>query len=180
MKIVIATGIYPPQIGGPAQYAKNLATEFIRKGHKVKIVTYRLENFLPSGIRHFYFFFKLASTLSGVDFVLALDTFSVGLPSVLAAKLFGKKIIIRTGGDFLWEGYVERTGNLILLREFYEKIDGGVVNLNFKERIVFDLTKWIIHKTNLMVFSTEWQRDIWSRPYQLNLQKTRIIENYYG
>jgi len=27
MKILIATGIYPPDIGGPAKYAKSLAEE---------------------------------------------------------------------------------------------------------------------------------------------------------
>ncbi|MCC6290733.1 glycosyltransferase [Candidatus Nomurabacteria bacterium] len=180
MRIVIATGIYPPQIGGPAQYAKNLAEEFIKKGHRVKILTYRLEKHLPSGVRHFYFFAKLIFALWRVDFILALDTFSVGLPAVLAARLVGKKIMIRTGGDFLWEGYVERTGHLVLLREFYENVRGGSVRLNFKEKAIFGLTKWVIHKAQMIVFSTEWQRDIWSKPYQLSRQKTKIIENYYG
>ena len=33
MKILIATGIYPPELGGPAEYAKNL--EYIwKKGDK--------------------------------------------------------------------------------------------------------------------------------------------------
>ena len=40
MKVVLATGIYPPDIGGPATYAKALAEECSRKGMEVAVVTY--------------------------------------------------------------------------------------------------------------------------------------------
>ena len=115
--------------------------------------------------------------MASADFVISLDTFSVGLPTVLVGKLFKKKVIIRTGGDFLWEGYVERTGKKVLLRHFYEN---ERVNLNRKERTIFALTKWTLNYSALVVFSTEWQREIWREPYQLDLNRTSIIENYYG
>ncbi len=51
MKILICTGIYPPDIGGPAQYADNLKDEFLKQGNAVKILTYKLEKKLPIGIR---------------------------------------------------------------------------------------------------------------------------------
>ena len=71
----------------------------------------------------------------------ALDTFSVAFPAVCAARLCGKKMIIRTGGDFLWEFYVERTGDLVLLRDFYNTRIG---RLNFKERLIFKSTGWTL------------------------------------
>lgn len=40
MKIVLATGIYPPDIGGPATYAYHLAKEFTDRQHQVTVVTY--------------------------------------------------------------------------------------------------------------------------------------------
>jgi hypothetical protein len=40
MKIVLATGIYPPDIGGPATYVRELAESLTSKGNKVVIVTY--------------------------------------------------------------------------------------------------------------------------------------------
>lgn len=186
MKIIIATGIYPPAIGGPAQYAKNLQEEFAKLGHQVLVLTYRLEHYLPTGIRHAYFFGKIffASLFFSPDFILALDTFSVGLPSVCAAKILNKKIIIRTGGDFLWEGYVERTGNLVLLREFYGKIKSGEVILNLKEQIIFRLTKWTVRNSSVLVFSTDWQKEIWREAYGLDSTQVKceikIIENYFG
>lgn len=39
MRVVIATGIYPPDIGGPATHSADLREELIRRGHKVTIVT---------------------------------------------------------------------------------------------------------------------------------------------
>ncbi len=184
MKIVLATGIYPPEIGGPAQYAKNLYEEFTRQSHQVRVLTYNVENYLPTGVRHLYFFIKtfFTSLFFQPGFILVLDTFSVALPSVFVAKLLGRKIIIRTGGDFLWEGYVERTGDLVLLREFYKKIKSSEIKLNLKERIIFRLTKWTVKSCSILVFSTNWQKEIWCEVYQLDLAKCeiKIVENYFG
>ncbi len=177
MKILIATGIYPPQIGGPAQYAKNVREEFMRQGHAISLLTYRLENKLPIGIRHILFFFRVLCCLRGVDFIVALDTFSVALPSMLAAGLLRKKIIIRTGGDFLWESYVERTKELVLLRKFYEEHKQP---FSFKERAIFKLTRFVLQYATALVFSTEWQRDIFTSAYHLDTKKNYIIENFYA
>lgn len=177
MRILIATGIYPPAIGGPSQYAKNLKEAFVKDGHSVKIKTFYLENYLPTGIRHIFFFFKIIPTILVSDFVLALDTFSVGLPSVLAGGIFGKKVIIRTGGDFLWEQYVERTGKKVLFRNFYKQEKN---NLSLKERLVFNITHWTLNYVSHTVFSTEWQRSIFIEAYGTERAKTSIIENYYG
>lgn len=177
MKILITTGVYPPKLGGPAQYAKNLEEVWRKEGHKVVVRTYNIENSLPTGIRHLWFFFKIVLQVFDSDFVLALDTFSVGFPTVLAGKIFKKKIIIRTGGDFLWEGYVERTNQKILLRDFYNNKN---VYLNLKEKIIFSVTKWTLKNTAELVFSTKWQKDIFISAYDLDESKTKIIENYYG
>src|SRR3989344_2955640 len=177
MKILLTTGIYPPAIGGPAQYAKNLATAFTELGHQVTVKTYQLENKLPTGLRHLYFFFKILPSVWSADFILTLDNFSVGFPTVLAGRLLRRKVIIRTGGDFLWEWYVERTGDLVLLRNFYQTTKP---RWSLKERVIFKLNKWTLHHCYRLVFSTDWQRQIWREPYRLDLSKTTIVENYYG
>jgi glycosyltransferase involved in cell wall biosynthesis len=178
MRILITTGIYPPQIGGPAQYAKNLKEEFERQGHRVWVMTYgKVERFLPTGLRHLYFSKKADIGLLWSDLSIALDTMSVGFPTVLTSWFLRKKVIIRTGGDFLWESYVERTGQKVLFREFY---DSCIDELSLKEKIIFKVTGWTLRNAASVVFSTEWQRDIFIKAYGLNRQKTQIIENYYG
>lgn len=177
MKILIATGIYPPKIGGPAQYAKNLKETFEKKGNIVAVKTYGIEDKLPTGVRHLFFFFKIIPAVLSADAIFALDTFSVGLPTILACKIFGKKGIIRTGGDFLWEQYVERTKRKVLLRNFYHT---EIPNFSLKEKIIFKLTKWTLNNSSKIIFSTEWQRDIFVKAYGIKETDTSIVENYYG
>lgn len=176
-KILITTGIYPPKIGGPAQYAKNLKETLEKAGHVVNVKTYGIEDYLPSGLRHLFFFFKIIPAVVFADVVFILDTFSVGLPTILACKIFGKKGVIRTGGDFLWEQYVEKTGKKILLRSFYNKEKQF---FSFKEKTIFKLTKWTLSNTSKIIFSTDWQRDIFIKAYGLKEENTCIVENYYG
>lgn len=40
MKILLATGIYPPDIGGPATYVRRLARELTERGDEVTVITY--------------------------------------------------------------------------------------------------------------------------------------------
>lgn len=175
MRICIATGIYPPATSGPAQYAAAMEREFEARGHKADVVTYKIENSLPTGVRHLVFFLRALPKIYRADFVLALDTFSVGLPAVLAARLLGRKIIIRTGGDFLYEQFVQRTGEKILLSKFYLSLRA----FSEKEHFIFALTRWTLRKASAVVFSTAWQRDIFLKPYCLRDQKIFIVENRF-
>ncbi len=177
MNILITTGIYPPKIGGPAQYAKNLKDVYERKGHTVSIKTFMVENYLPLGIRHIFFFLKIIPAFFRADMILTLDTYSVGFPTVFASFVFRKKVIIRTGGDFLWEQYVERTGKKVLFSEFYKTERR---HFSLKERIIFVVTRWTLRNASRIVFSTEWQRNIFVSAYDMYFSRTLIIENYYG
>src|SRR3989344_8341883 len=135
MRILITTGLSKNDIGGPAQYGLNLKEEFEKLGHKVKLVHYRS---IESA------FFKLLHQVLWADKVIALDTFSVGVPSVLASRLFGKKILVRVGGDFLWSAYVNRTSEPLTLPGFYQKMP----TLNLKEKVIFFFTKMFIGKVD--------------------------------
>ena len=172
MKIIIATGIYPPEVGGPSYYAQGLAEALRAAGHHAPVVTYGVLKRLPTGIRHLAYMFRLAPHLPGADAVIALDTFSVALPVVLLARLFRVPVVIRTGGDFVWEHYLERTGDLLPLVRFYS----GHKPLSLRERIIFKLTRSALTHA-VVVFSTELQRDVWLKPYGLALNRTRIIGN---
>ncbi len=175
--ILISTGIYPPKIGGPAQYAKNLKEAFEKINYTVAVKTFSFEDHLPSGLRHLFFLVKIVPEVLKSDVVFILDTFSAGLPTVFACKLLGRKSVIRTGGDFLWEQYVERTGRKVLLSNFYQTEIG---NFSLKDKAVFRLIKWTLRNTSRVIFSTEWQRDIFIGAYGLKKEKTFIVENYYG
>lgn len=173
--ICIATGIYPPEIGGPAEYARELFNSFLIQKYEVSVVTYGDLKKFPTGLRHILYFLKLIFDAFGADYIIALDMFSVGLPAIIFAKIFDKKIVLRVGGDFLWESYVERTKEEILLSQFYQTKR----NFSLKEKIIFRLTRFVLHSATTIVFSTDWQRKIMEKPYGLDLAKTKIIENFF-
>lgn len=176
MKILIATGIYPPEIGGPAEYAKNLEEVWKKQGHTVSVRVFSRFMKFPWGIRHFLFFFYVLPKVISSDVVFTFEAFSSGLVTV-ASKIFNKKVIFRTGGDLLWESYVERTGDMVLLKDFYEtKLD----KLSNKEKIIFHLMKWTLRNISAVIWSTEYQKDIFLKPYGLDNQKHFLVENYYG
>jgi|SRR3989344_270936 len=165
MKILITTGLSSDNVGGPAQYGPRLKEEFERLGHSVKIAKHgSIESAL----------FRILPKVLWADRVIALDTFSVGVPSVLAAKFLGKKVIVRIGGDFLWESYVERTGNKVTLKQF----NANIPKLNFKEKLIFYFTKILIKLADKLVFNTEWQREIWHKQYDISYVKSHVVRNY--
>jgi len=178
MRILIATGIYPPEVGGPAYYAQELERVFPALGYDTCVVTYGFLKRLPTGLRHLAYIKKLFLVMLfwRPTYVLALDTFSVGLPAVFVARFMRTKVIIRTGGDFLWEQYVERTGEKILFHELYN----ARRNYTRKERAIFWLTRWTLQHATHVVFSTKYQQDVFVSAYKLDDSSTSVIENSYG
>ena len=121
MKILLATPLYPPQSGGPSTYAKLLVDELPKRGIDVVLVKFGDVGHLPSGIRHAAYFFKCLTLGRKVDLIYALDPVSVGLPASWAAKILGKKFMLRVPGDFAWEQGRQRFGVQEELDEFQTK-----------------------------------------------------------
>ena len=177
--ILIATPIYPPDIGGPAQYAVMLRDGFEKSGHTVSVVSYGTLMRLPTGVRHLAYLCKLVPHAFSADTIVVLDTFSAAVPAIMLAKLLRKKTIVRVGGDFLWESYVERTHEPVLLSEFYTNSSQRQLLYTQKEKKIFDLTMYVFRHATHIVFSTVWQRDIMMKPYDIVSSKVRVIENLY-
>ncbi len=177
MRILIASGIYPPDIGGPAQYARNLYETWKAQGHDVKVAAYRWERAAPPGIRHLLYLTKVMRKGWNADLILVLDTWSAAVPAMVACGLMHKKYIIRTGGDFLWETYVERTGDLVLFKDFYStRMD----KLSDKERLIFRWGGAALRKAARVIFSTDWQRRIFEQVYDLDPKRDHTVENFCG
>ena len=177
MRILIASGIYPPDIGGPAQYARNLYETWKKQGHQVKVAAYRWERIAPPLIRHFLYLTKVMRKGWNADLIFVLDTWSAAVPTMVACMLMGKKYVIRTGGDFLWETYVERTGDLVLFRDFYAT---RMAKLSRKERLVHSWGGAALRRAAALIFSTDWQKKAFEHAHGLYPAKDRIVENFCG
>jgi len=103
MKITIATGLYPPEIGGPATYAAMLESVLPNKGIEVITVPFGSVRHYPKIIRHVVYGWKLWVASRRSDIIYALDPISVGLPALIVSKLSRKKFLLRVPGDYAWE-----------------------------------------------------------------------------
>ncbi|MBI2639338.1 MAG: glycosyltransferase family 4 protein [Candidatus Sungbacteria bacterium] len=111
INLLIATGIFPPDIGGPATYSKLLVDELPSRGFRVEVLSFGTVRYLPKVIRHFVYFLKLIARARRANIIFAQDPVSVGLPAAIAAKLLKKKFILKVVGDYAWEQYQQKAQN---------------------------------------------------------------------
>ena len=100
-KICILAGIYPPDIGGPSVYSKRLAKEL-----DAPVISYsgRLRK-IPRGFRHVLYFLAVLKLARSCDILYAQTLFSAGMPGLIAAKIFRKKLVVKITGDHAWERF---------------------------------------------------------------------------
>lgn len=179
MKIILATGVYPPSLGGPATYAKALAKELQSKGISVSVVTYGAgESTDPWSVRRVSLrggpllrWWRYARVLrkeaADADIVLAFSSISIGLPVILA-RLKRPKKILRLGGDFFWERYTDR-GGMLGMKEWYAL--GGFVTGCW-----LLVARSILTHFDHLVFSTKYQAGLYEKNYS-HLPTHDVIEN---
>lgn len=174
-KVVLAAGVFPPAMGGHAKYVEAIDRELVSRGIESVVIAYsELPTRIPPGIKHLVYFIKVFRASYNADFILAFDTWSTGLPSVVAGLLRGVKVGIRIGGDYLWESFIERGGPLVKLSEFYTTSRKKTL----KERIIFVGTKWLL-KRSIPMFNSEWLSHIWLSAYGLETSKISFVENVF-
>ncbi|MBI4086502.1 glycosyltransferase family 4 protein [Candidatus Kaiserbacteria bacterium] len=118
MKILIATGVYPPDIGGPATYTKMLEEHLPKYGYDVSVLPFKDVRYLPKVVRHVAYFAKCLRRAKDADVIFAQDPVSVGVPALVAAKMLRKPFFLRVGGDYAWEQGTLRFGVTASLEEF--------------------------------------------------------------
>jgi glycosyltransferase involved in cell wall biosynthesis len=121
MKIVVATGLYPPDIGGPATYAKMLEEHLPQSGIEISVFAFGEVRYLPKLVRHIVYAYRLFKKTKEANLIYALDPISVGLPALLVSKLTGKPYLVRLGGDYAWEQGQIRFGLTGTLDEYTAK-----------------------------------------------------------
>jgi glycosyltransferase involved in cell wall biosynthesis len=171
MKIVIATPLYPPEIGGPATYAKLLEKGLPKEGIEVEVVKFGEVRYLPKVVRHFAYFWRVRRALESADLVLALDPVSVGLPACVAAWLAKKPLLVKIVGDYAWEQGRQRFGVTAVLDEFVKE-QRVPLAVAFLRRV----QGWVTSRAKQVIVPSKYLEDIvaaWGIPRS----KVRVIYN---
>lgn len=173
-RIVFAAGPTTER-GGPSKYVRALPPLLRKRGFQVSIVNFRLYRIPLPGLRHLVYFFRLIPHALRARTILVFDTWSVGIPALLAAKITGTRFVVRVGGDFLWERYIERTNDRVRLSEFYTT---RKANFSVTERFIYTGTRVLLSHADCIAFNSDWQKDIWQQAYGISTS-TVLLENYF-
>lgn len=117
--ILIVTGIFPPDIGGPASYVPKITAELCKRGWKATVIT--LADFLSHDDSCYPFrviritraqskikriprtIWTIAKQAQAVDVIFASGLFP---ESVIVSKLKRKPLVMKITGDWAWERIV--------------------------------------------------------------------------
>lgn len=116
--ILIATGLYPPDIGGPATHTVFLEKHASELGLILKVVTFGRVRKYPPFFRHLIYLGLIIRASRGCEYLYALDAISVGFPVRVASLITRIPYILRVPGDYAWEQGQQRFGITETLDEF--------------------------------------------------------------
>jgi len=136
VKILIASGIYPPDIGGPATMLEALVNS-LSNDFDIKVITYAVTNNSADEIvrvnksgkflKYPIYFLKMLKLSGQADILYVTDTYSVGYFAYLIKKLTGKKYIVRFAGDSAWE--------VAIAAGWVDEYITDFQNINYDERV---------------------------------------------
>jgi len=173
-KILITTGLFPPQIGGPATYSELLLRELPKRGFSVRVQNFGWVLHFPKIIRHIVYFFKVLRHSFWADIIYAQDPASVGLPSLVAAKLTGKPFLLKIVGDYAWEQGAQRSGVEDLLDVFSVENE----KYPFLVRVFKRVQKFVADRADKVVVPSKYLKHIISN-WGVDPSKITVIYNAF-
>lgn len=182
MNIVLATGIYPPESGGPATFVQDLAKRLLADGHVVRLVTYGdrrtnrslgIETVIERGNSVLYRYVRYAvevwKAAKTADMVFAQGPLSEGVPARIAAALLRKPFVLKVVGDVAWES-AQRGGYTADLDFFLEE------HVHGKIPIIRWLQGLVARTSERVIVPSKYLQGVVMK-WGVNERKTEVIYN---
>ncbi|MDP3957996.1 MAG: glycosyltransferase family 4 protein [bacterium] len=174
MKILIATGLYPPDIGGPATYSKLLKEELPKRDIDVEVLSFGDVRHLPKPLSHVRYFTKLLRLAPFADVIYAQDPVSVGFPALLAAVFLRKKFVLKVVGDYAWEQGTARYGIAVSLDEFSKEHRG----YPFFVRVLKTVEALVARSADTIIVPSKYLKKIVGN-WGISKEKIVVVYNAY-
>jgi glycosyltransferase involved in cell wall biosynthesis len=154
--LLIATGLYPPDIGGPATYCRMLEELLPQHGIAVTVLPFGEVRSLPKVIRHFWYAYLLFRMSKNAAVIYALDPVSVGLPARIVALLRRKPLWVRLGGDYAWEQGQQRFG----LKENLDEYTKDRSRAPFPVKTLHALQRFVTRGAEQVIAPSEYLKSV--------------------
>lgn len=169
-RILIAASIYPPDPGGPALHANKQYEYYLKERFPVRVVALAHFRSLPIGIRHVFFAVVLFSHACTSDVIYAHDALGVGLPALFVARILNKKLIIRVGGDIVWERKSEQGETLLSMNEWYK-------TGSHKKEFNYVVSRFVLSRIDCLIVPSNLLSDLYTKYYDVSQQRIQVIAN---
>jgi glycosyltransferase involved in cell wall biosynthesis len=186
MRILLAAGVFFPDVGGPAIHVRKIAERLAGEGLEPIVLAYgddpsntnfhfnvkRVSRKYPKVLQWLFytlysFWYALRSKL-----IYSFDPTAAGLAPFIAAKLFYKPFIIRIGGDPIWEREAEMGRRVMPLSDYYKK------GLYMQDKpMLFKIIKFVLAGASKVIFYNELMKKFYNQYYNVPLEKILIVKN---
>ncbi|MEN9913075.1 MAG: hypothetical protein RLY66_483 [Candidatus Parcubacteria bacterium] len=183
MKIVIATPIYPPEIGGPATYTKELC-ERLHSVHDITVVAYTdvgaafegtklvpVSKRRPLPIRLAFYILAVFKAARGADLIYVQNAMASGLPVAIVCTILHKPFVLKFVGDEAWERATQKRLTNKRLEEFLAHPDG-----TWKIRAMMRIQGWVLRRAACVTTPSAYLSEELIKTY--GVLADRAIVNY--
>jgi len=171
--LLIATGLFPPDIGGPATYSKILSVELPKRGILVKVLSFGEVRHLPKLVRHLVYTWKVFRLAPRGKVVYAQDPVSVGLPTMVACGLRRRSYFLKIVGDYAWEQGSQRFDVTDLLDDFSTRN-----NYVWPVRVLKKIQLLVARRAQKVIVPSEYLKKIVGN-WGVSKEKIEVIYNAF-
>lgn len=184
-KILLATPIYPPEIGGPATYTKELI-EKLKNDFEITVLTYGDKNKSPlfdgstlhiidknksMPVRLMLYTIKLLSLARKVDVIYVQNAVAAGLPVAIASTILRKPFILKFVGDEAWERATQRKETTKFLEDFLNAPEGGTWI-----KMLRTIQGFVLRRASIVTTPSAYLGELLVKNY--GVKQERMITNY--
>ncbi|MAG11582.1 MAG: hypothetical protein CMI52_02130 [Parcubacteria group bacterium] len=184
-KVLIATGIFPPDPGGPATYVAAIASELSERSVQTRIVSFGesdtkkfdgnttirlIDRNRPMLVRYFKYTRALKKAARTADLIYVQDSMSTGLPARIVQLFVRRPLILKVVGDPAWERARNYGECDDILDEFENKRYG------FKVELVRMLSRWVARGAHTIITPSHYLKGIITK-WGVDSEKIKVVYN---